>query len=266
MLMKNKILTVNNLSISFIQYAKGLNEKRLNPVKSLSIGVKAGEILAIVGASGSGKSLLAHAVMGILPANAQISGEMFYKDERLDDEKIKALRGKKISFIPQSVNYLDPTMKVKHQVQLNLPKKKKVSIQESLFEKYGLKKSDGDLFPFQLSGGMLRRVLFATSIRDSIELIIADEPTPGIHPELLAVMLTQLKEIADAGVAVILITHDIMSAVKIADNITIFKDGKIIETSPASYYQGEGEKLNSSYAKELWQSLPQNKFMDAGTV
>lgn len=260
--MKNNILEVNNLSISFTQYSRGLDTIRITPVKSLNISIKKGEILAIVGASGSGKSLLAHAVMGILPINASIEGEMYYNGVLMDQKRIEKLRGKEIAFIPQSVNYLDPLMKVKDQVQIGLPKDRAKAVQEQLFGKYGLKKSDGDLYPFQLSGGMLRRVLFATSVKDDIKLVIADEPTPGIHPEALNAILTQLRSFADRGMAVMLITHDIVSALKICDYVTIFKDGGNIETAPARAFKGNGSELKTDYAKNLWNSLPQNEFID----
>lgn len=264
--MSNTILKVKDLSVSFTQYSKGLNEVIINPVKSLNIEINSGEILAIVGASGSGKSLLAHAIMGILPPNSTVHGTILYKNEILDEKRLKAFRGNEIGFIPQSVNYLDPSMKAKHQVQINLPKDKKKIQQELLFQKYGLEKSDGDLYPYQLSGGMLRRVLFATSIRENVKLIIADEPTPGIHPEVLNVILGQLKEIANKGVAIMFITHDIFSAIKIADNIAIFKDGENIETAPSSFYEGNGDKLKQEYSKKLWRSLPQNDFIEEGDL
>ncbi|MDO5707903.1 MAG: ABC transporter ATP-binding protein [Andreesenia angusta] len=260
--MKKEILKVENLSISFVQYGKKLEENTVNPVKSLNIEIEKGKILAIVGASGSGKSLLAHAIMGILPRNATVTGNIFYKGEKLDRKRVKDLRGREIAFIPQSVNYLDPSMKVKKQVQIGLSENYKVKYQEELFEKYGLKKSDGELYPHQLSGGMLRRVLFATSIREGVELIIADEPTPGVHPEALESMLNELRELADSGVAVMLITHDIFSAIRIADYVTIFKDGEIVETSPSESFKNDGEELKTEYAKELWKALPQNRFIE----
>lgn len=260
--MDKKILEVNNLSISFSQYGRGLNKFISNPIKSLSIEIKEGEILAIIGASGSGKSLLAHAIMGILPPNSIMDGEIFYKGEKLNIHKIKMLRGKEIAFIPQSVNYLDPSLKVKDQVQIGLPKDKKVQIQEKLFKKYGLKKSDGELYPYQLSGGMLRRVLFATSVKDDIKLVIADEPTPGIDPEALESVLQQLKQFAKSGIGVMLITHDIMAALKIADNICVFKDGKNVEIAPAKNFQGKGELLKEKYTRMLWKALPENEFIE----
>lgn len=261
--MKKTILSIQNLSISFEQYGRGLKKFISTPIKDLNIEINKGEILAIVGASGSGKSLLAHAVMGILPENTRIQGEMIYEGQILNRELIKNLRGKKIAFIPQSINYLDPSMKVKNQVKIGLhcdvTAQKK--IQEGLFKQFDLKKTDGDLYPYELSGGMLRRVLFATSMGKDIELIIADEPTPGIHQDILDRVLKQLRDFADSGMSVVLITHDIISATKIADYITVFRDGKNIENAPREYFSGNGEKLKEEYTRKLWRSLPQNDFL-----
>lgn len=154
-------------------------------------------------------------------------------------------------------------MKVKNQVKIGLTetREKNRQTQEALFEEYGLKKSDGELYPYQLSGGMLRRVLFATSIKPGIQLIIADEPTPGIHQEALDMVLKQLRLFADQGMGVMLITHDIISAIKIADYISVFKDGENIETAPAAFFSGRGEQLKEQYTKKLWLALPQNEFL-----
>lgn len=262
--MNKSLLEVRNMSIAFNQYGKGLKRFTSTPIQSLNIELNRGEILAIVGASGSGKSLLAHAIMDILPPNAVVNGDIFFNGEILSKQKIRQYRGRKIAFIPQSINYLDPAMKVKNQVRigLNHDKKKQVIVQEQLFEKFGLRKSDGDLYPYQLSGGMLRRVLFATSIRSDTELIIADEPTPGIHQSVLDLLLQQLRELADNGLGVMLITHDIISAVKIADRITVFNEGKTIETAPSSFFSGKGEYLKNEYSQKLWCSLPQNEFIE----
>ncbi|CAM3144772.1 ATP-binding cassette domain-containing protein [Streptobacillus ratti] len=263
--MKETLLKVENLSISFEQYGRGLKKFTTTPIKDLNIEIKKGEILAIVGASGSGKSLLAHAIMDILPPNATINGKILYNNEILNKEKIKEYRGEKIAFIPQSVNYLDPSMKVKNQIKIglrNISCEEKTKLQEKLFEQFELNKEDGELYPYQLSGGMLRRVLFATSIKDNTELIIADEPTPGIHQAVLDKVLKQLRDFANSGISVILITHDIISAIKIADRITVFKDGETIETVPSTFFSGNGENLKEEYSKKLWNSLPQNKFLE----
>ena len=258
------LLEVKNVSISFDQYGRGLKRFRSEPIKELNLKIKRGEIVAIVGASGSGKSLLAHAIMDILPPNAKVEGDIYYKGQILNKGNIVKYRGKEIEFIPQSINYLDPTMKVKNQIKIGLQgnKEKKTKIQEELLKKFHLKTSVGELYPFQLSGGMLRRVLFATSIRDEIELIIADEPTPGIHKDALALVLKELRKLADEGKGIMLITHDLISAVEIADAITVFSNGRTLNTVSSDLFKGNGESLEEPYTRKLWQSLPENAFWE----
>ncbi|OAB74919.1 ATPase [Paenibacillus crassostreae] len=254
------LLQVNNLSIGFSQYVKGIQQRIIRPIADMHVDINEGEIVAVVGASGSGKSLLAHAVLGILPSNAICSGSIVYQGEELTTKRKELLRGREISFIPQSVNYLDPLMRVDRQVQIGLDKKTARRQQENLFAQYDLKKSDGRLFPYELSGGMLRRVLFATSVREGVKLVIADEPTPGIHPQALAEILKQLKQFAQEGAGVMLITHDMMSALQIADRVAVIKDGATLEISEATAFEGNGERLTNDYTKRLWRALPQNDF------
>jgi peptide/nickel transport system ATP-binding protein len=254
------LLQVEHLAIGFSQYFRGTKKHNIHPIEDLHVDIHKGEIVAVVGASGSGKSLLAHAVLGILPGNACVTGSMRYKGELLTEERKSQLRGREISFIPQSVNYLDPLMRAGAQVQTGLGWKRARGIQQALFARYGLKESDGRLFPHELSGGMLRRVLFATSVREGVELVIADEPTPGIHPAALSEILKQLAAFAKDGAGVMLITHDIMSALEIASRVAVIRDGRTVEISDAEDFQGKGERLKTPYTRSLWRALPQNDF------
>ncbi|WP_250229261.1 ATP-binding cassette domain-containing protein [Anaeropeptidivorans aminofermentans] len=257
---KTPLLQVEKLAIGFSQYFKGAQKRIIQPIADLHVDIHEGEIVAVVGASGSGKSLLAHAVLGILPGNAICEGHITYCGEELTEERKENLRGREISFIPQSVNYLDPLMPVGKQVQIGLEKSKAKKKQQELFHQYGLQESDGKLFPYELSGGMLRRALFATSVREGVRLVIADEPTPGIHPQALSEILKQLKEFAKNGAGVMLITHDIMSALEIADRVAVIRDGRTVEVSEASAFKGRGERLKTDYTRRLWRALPQNDF------
>ena len=110
-----KLLEVNNLSISFTQYVQGLNRHDTKVISDLTIDVGESEIVAILGSSGSGKSLLAHSILGILPYNSHVDGEIKYKGAILNQDLKEKLRGKEICLIPQSVNFLDPLMKVSEQ-------------------------------------------------------------------------------------------------------------------------------------------------------
>ena len=110
-----KLLDVENVSISFIQYTQGLNQRDLKVITDLTLDISEGEILAVLGSSGSGKSLLAHAIFGILPENANLNGKIKYKGKELSQEDKEELRGNEIALIPQSVNFLDPLMKISDQ-------------------------------------------------------------------------------------------------------------------------------------------------------
>lgn len=110
------ILEVKNLNIGFNMYDKLLNQKLHQMVFDLNVTIKKGEILAIAGSSGSGKSLMAHAILGILPKNAVVSAEIKFKNEIVDENRLSQLRGKEITFVPQSIAYLDPLMTIEDQL------------------------------------------------------------------------------------------------------------------------------------------------------
>lgn len=254
------LLEVEDLSLSFIQYSQGLRQKMLRVISSLSLDIKPGEIVAVVGASGSGKSLLAHAILGILPGNAQLEGSMRFKGEELTSRCQRQLRGRDMVLIPQSVNFLDPLMKVGRQVRHAVRGGDPIKIQRQVFERYHLAPRVEDLYPFQLSGGMARRILVAMALVSGAGLIIADEPTPGLDSLVLEEALGHFREMADEGRAVMFITHDIGNALKIADRIAVFYAGTTVEIAPAADFADRGEGLRHPYTRALWQALPQNGF------
>jgi len=254
------LLEVSDLSISFTQYTGGLRQKTIRAIVNLSVNVKPGEVLAIVGASGSGKSLLAHAIIGILPGNASVAGKMVYAGEPLTPARQAALRGREIALVPQSVNFLNPLMRVGAQVRSSALNGNDAAVQREIFTRYHLAAGTEQLFPFQLSGGMARRVLVATAAAGGAQLIIADEPTPGLHPAIVRETLAHLRELSTAGRAVMLITHDIIAALETADRIAVFYAGATVETAPVTDFRSEGELLRHPYSKALWQALPQNGF------
>lgn len=255
------ILEVENLSISFQRYKLGFKQEELKVISNLNISLEKGEILAVVGASGSGKTLLAHAILGILPSNANISGTIKYNGVELSDERQAELRGKEIALIPQSVTYLDPLMPVGKQVRTSIKQGDKVSIQRAVFDRYQLKEDVEKMYPFQLSGGMERRTLLATAMVSGAKVILADEPTPGIDSNAMKKVLQNLKELAESGCAVLLITHDIASVLKIADKIAVFYAGTVVEIAPVADFSGRGEALRHPYSKALWRALPENEFI-----
>lgn len=258
---KEPILCVKNLGISFSQYTKGLRKKELKVITDLDIDLYEGEILAIVGSSGSGKSLLAHAMLGILPHNSKLEGKIIYKGKEITQKEKEDLRGKEIAFIPQSVNFLDPLMKVSSQVQISIKdKNNKKSIQRSIFKKYRLDENVDNLYPFEISGGMSRKVLLSTALTSSSKIIIADEPTPGLDEKSLMEVLKDFRDLADSGCAVLIITHDIEAALKIADRISVFYAGTTLEVASVKDFKNGGKNLRHPYTKALYNALPQNGF------
>lgn len=258
---REPILSVRDLEISFSQYTKGLKRVDLKVINNLDIDLYKGEILAVVGSSGSGKSLLAHSILGILPDNATTKGRIIYKNKELDEKRKEKLRGREIVFIPQSVNYLDPLMEVGKQVKISISDKKNASgIVRNIFKKYNLDEKVEKYYPFQLSGGMARKVLLSSALVSDCELIIADEPTPGLDEESLNEALKDFRDLADEGCALLIITHDITSALKIADKVAIFYAGTTLEIANVQDFNNNGENLRHPYTKALYNALPNKRF------
>ncbi|RKQ33154.1 ABC transporter ATP-binding protein [Oceanobacillus halophilus] len=254
------LLEVEDFSLSFRAYKKGLKETTVEVVKRLSMTIHQGEIVAVIGASGSGKSLLVNAILGILPDHAICKGQLKFKGKVLTKHLQEELRGKKISMIPQSVNSLNPLMKVGKQVQEAIQAGDKAEIQHDIFKQVGLPTNAVNKYPFELSGGMARKVLAATAMVSSAELIVADEPTPGLDPKSLEETVRQIKELALNGKGIMFISHDLETALKIADKVVVFQAGETIETADANDFSGTGDNLKHPFTKALWNALPQNEF------
>lgn len=253
------ILTIKHLNISFTQYEQGLRQIQLAAIRDLDVEVCPGEMVAVVGSSGSGKSLLAHAVLGILPYNAKAGGEIRYQGELLTKERQEQLRGKEIVLVPQSLSYLDPLMKIGKQIRKgddSAARRKKLG---DIFRRYNLKEEVEELYPFELSGGMNRRILISTAMIEEPKLVIADEPTPGLDLKMAKRAMGHFRELADTGAGVLLITHDLELAIETADKVVVFYAGTTIEEAETKSFRQE-ETLYHPYTKALWRAMPQNGF------
>lgn len=258
------ILEIEHLSVYFTQYEHGphpfgFQKRQLPAVKDLSLQIDPGQIVAVVGASGSGKSLLAHSILGILPYNSHMKGKMLYNGERLTEKRAKKLRGKEIFLIPQGVTYLDPLMKVGAQLRRGRKDPDTRQRCRTALERYGLGTDTEEMYPFELSGGMARRVLIASSVMEKPRLIIADEPTPGLDPRAAKRILNHFRELADEGAGILFITHDLELAVSVADEVAVFYAGETIEKAKAEDFDSP-DHLRHPYTRALWYAMPEHGF------
>lgn len=256
---EDTLLEIHDLSVSFRMYGGILEQRELQVISDLHLTVRPGEVVAVAGSSGSGKSLLASAILGILPGNAAVRGHLHYRGQELTPQRQAQLRGGEIALVPQSVAFLDPLMRVGRQADGH-KRPYPTERRRGLFKRFGLPEGTEELYPFQLSGGMARRVLVSTALISDARLIIADEPTPGMSLDQALEALRMFREIADEGRAVILITHDIDLAFSFADRVAVFYAGTTVETAPAADFRAGPDALRHPYSQALWRALPQNGF------
>ena len=272
------LLAVEGLTVGFDMYdpsAPFFSAPRVRQevVSDLSLSVHEGEILAVVGASGSGKTVLADCIMGRFEPNAQVTGRIWFDGEPLDEHALSRLRGHGISMVPQSVENLDPLMRVGEQVrgaargrtraERRADAERRRARQRELFRAYGFDDAVERLFPYQLSGGMARRVLLMCALMDDPRLIVADEPTPGLDLDLAVRALDDLRAFARKGGGVLLITHDIELALQAADRVAIFRDGTVVEETAVANFE-RPELLRHPFSRALWHAMPGHDFAAGG--
>ncbi len=261
------LLQVEHLSVSFQMYDESGSffaapRRRVPVIDDLSISVHAGEIIAVVGASGSGKTLLADSVMGLFEPNSEVSGDIWFDGVLQDAASLAALRGHGIALVPQSVSSLDPLMKVGKQVEgagARRDRARRRDRRRALFERYGLGEEVAGLYPHELSGGMARRVLLCSALMEDPKLIVADEPTPGLDLDLAVRAHADLRAFADEGGGVLLITHDIELALSVADRVAVFRDGTVVEETSVENFAAP-ELLEHPFSRALWHALPSHGF------
>lgn len=256
------MLAISDLSVSFRRYRSLLRQEEVARLSHITLGLAAGEVLGVIGSSGAGKSLLAHAILGLLPPNAVVRGPMRFEGEHLNAQSLPRLRGRRIALLPQQISHLDPMARVGRQIGWAVGRggAKKGGVQERLAA-VGLSEEVGAVYPHHLSGGMARRVMLAIAAAGNARLMIADEPTAGLDPDNRDAVLARLRGHADGGGAVLLITHDLIPALRIVDRVAILDEGRLVSIAGAGEFRGEGEALTCGHARALWRALPRNGFV-----
>ena len=140
-----------------------------------------------------------------------------------------------------------------------LSKAERKARREQLFERYGLGPEVARLYPHELSGGMARRVLLCCALMDDPRVIVADEPTPGLDLDLAVRALDDFRAFANEGNGVLLITHDIELALRVADRVAVFKDGTVVEETAVANF-ADPAFLRDPFTRALWHALPEHDF------
>lgn len=224
------LLEVKDLCIAF-PGAHG----QVNIVDHVSFSVRPGETMGLVGESGCGKSISSLAIMGLLPNNAKISGEINFDGQNLLSLTAKqrnALRGRGMSMIYQdALSSLNPSMLIKNQMA-QLTKRGGTRSAEELLELVGLDPVRTlRSYPHELSGGQRQRVLIAMGLTRDPKLVIADEPTTALDVTVQKQVVSLLNELRDKlGFAMVFVSHDLALVAQLAHRITVMYAGQVVET------------------------------------
>ncbi len=234
------LLAVEDLSVRFSG-----DEGTVQAVDGVSFALEPGEVLAIVGESGCGKSVTAMSLLGLLPGGADVGGRAAFGDDDLlavDEERLRAIRGAEISMIFQEpMTSLNPVLTIGRQVgevlrrHLGMSRGAARERTVELLDLVGIpapEKRVGE-YPHQLSGGMRQRVMIAMGIACEPKLLIADEPTTALDVTIQAGVLDVLRELRERlGMAIVLITHDLGVVADVADRVIVMYAGRKVEEAP----------------------------------
>ena len=255
--MRTNLLSLENLSI----YLNGVNGDIKNLVSNVNINIHTGEFVALIGESGSGKSLSALSTVGLLPSAIKASGVGRWLDlnyDLADHNSLKMFRGKEIGFIFQEpLVSLNPLHTIGKQIGECLTTHKHIS-KFDLKDKVIALLKDVKLddperrinhYPHQLSGGQRQRVMIAMALSNNPKLLIADEPTTALDVTIQKEILDLLRSLrASYDLSIMFITHNLKIVKNLADRLYIMKNGKIIESGKT---EDVFKKPAQAYTKEL---------------
>ncbi len=232
------LLKVNGLSI---------HSEEMNLLSPLSFELTAGQLTGVIGASGSGKSLLAQALLGSAPRGFTLSGE------------VSLPQGKRVALSAQSASVLDPLRTVISQLMRRLsPGTSKRNAPLPVSRKIAA------CYPHQLSGGMTKKALLAQASWQQTAFIVADEPCCGLDAFSATELYRYLAKLAsEERRGVLVISHNLKHLLTVADDILVLKEGRLVEkTTPEKIFMG----LCAPYTYALWQAIPGNWRPDAAVA
>ncbi|MFF9028472.1 ABC transporter ATP-binding protein [Streptomyces iakyrus] len=267
------VLSVRGLSVRFLMPGG----RRVAAVTDARFDVAPGECLALIGESGCGKSVLASALLGLLPGNAQTAGSALLGDLDLltagERTLARTVRGRLIGLVPQSpAAHLTPVRTVRSQLEETVAAltttRGRAALRaaaEAAAERAAFPADHLDRHPHQLSGGLAQRAATALALVGDAPLLLADEPTTGLDRDLVDRTADELRRHVDdpgeggRGRALLMITHDLAAAERIADRVAVMYAGRIVELADAAAFFGSPGPRHP-YSRGLLQALPDRAF------
>ncbi len=263
----DSLLDIRDLSVHY-----HTDMETVYAVNHISLSLKKGETLGLVGETGAGKTTTALGIMGLLPERtARIpSGQIFFDGQeltKLNDKEMQKVRGSSISMIFQDpMTALNPVLTVGDQIgealylhnERELSQKEIEEKVEETLELVGIPRARKDEYPYQFSGGMRQRVVIAIALVCNPDLLIADEPTTALDVTIQAQILSMICDLQRRyGTSVMMITHDLGVVAETCDNVAIMYAGEIIEYGTLSdIFTGD---VHHPYTRGLFGSIPDLK-------
>ena len=231
------MIEIRDLSVTFNR-----GRRPVKAVNGVSLSVKPGEVVALLGESGSGKSVTMRSLLRLHPTGTKIEGSMAFAGRdvmALSGRDLSALRGAVVSMVFQEPRLaLDPVYTLGHQIEETIMRHEKISRSQAaaralaLFQKVRIPSPERRLqnYPHEMSGGMLQRSMIAMALACNPKVLLADEPTTALDATVQIQILLLIRELQEEyGLSVIFVTHDIGVAAEVADRIAVMYAGRIVE-------------------------------------
>lgn len=207
-------------------------------LKGVEYRAMPGCINVILGVSGAGKSLLLRALSGLLPADARFTGDITINGRTLDAAGLAAARGTGTVLVPGSAGTaLNPVRTVAAQMRQMLKAARRPYTRDDVIAALGAAAIDGllaDRYPHELSGGQAQRVALALGVAANARVLLVDEPTSALDEHTVKLMEELLRALAASGTTVVMVTHDLNQARRLADHVAVVEDGVVVESGPAT--------------------------------
>jgi peptide/nickel transport system ATP-binding protein/oligopeptide transport system ATP-binding protein len=239
---EHPLLEVSGLKVSF-----RTDRSEVQAVRGLDLALSAGESIAVLGESGSGKSVTGKALLGLLPESTRIEGSIRFRGKELvgrPDKELRPVRGEGIGMVFQdALDSLNPVYTIGSQINELLRVRRGMRRRQAheeaarLLSEVGIPDPEHRLadYPFQFSGGMRQRVAIALAIALTPALLIADEPTTALDVTVQAGILRLINRLRrETGMALLFVTHDLTVAQVVADQVAVMYAGRIVERGPLS--------------------------------